>query len=202
MANTPQRSPFISFKSIFSNTPHYRKFEKFLQALDEFAALIDPQGNGGDSTTIIISPPTGGGGTGGGGDTGNTQIISNQLPVELPDNPGIPRGMAVSYRRNSVVLATNTDPENPANFAVGYKAKGKMYLYGQWHLGELLLAPGAGSATRSTLYLATGGLCTDDEASLTQPDAFKQELGTLLGLSGVPPFGFTRCVFAPRILYL
>ena len=195
-----ERQLFTSFGKMFSNTPRYRPFLEFLKALDEFANSVDPQGDGGNAPdAIFISPGSTGGGSGGAPTI--TQIISSSMPVELPDSPSIARGMAVSYRRGTVVAAANTDTANPANFACGYKQGGKMFLYGSWHLGELLLAPGAGSNALSTLYLSTGGLSTDDQSTIVQP-AYMQELGTLLLLSGIPPFGFARCVFAPRTLYL
>jgi len=133
-------------------------------------------------------------------------VVSVETPVKITNTIGATQGSLVVYRGSTLALATNTNLDYEAIYAVGYTDDLYMYLYQNWSSGLLRIDSGRGTNAEGRLYLSQSGRCTDQMTDVIDSNGdwqngavLLQFVGTsqLLGPSG--PAGFVRCALGLRL---
>lgn len=133
-------------------------------------------------------------------------VISSETPIKVTNTIGATQGSLVTYRGSTLTLATNTNINSEAIYAVGYTDSLNMYLYQNWSSGLLRIDSGRGTNAEGRLYLSQSGRCTDEMTDVIDANGDWQNgaqvlqfVGTsqLLGPSG--PAGFVRCALGLRL---
>lgn len=135
-----------------------------------------------------------------------SDVISAETPIKVINTIGATMGNLVAYRGTTLALATNTDVNLEAIYAVGYTDDLNMYLYQNWSSGLLRIDSGRGANAAGRLYLSQVGKCTDEMTDVIDSNGDWQNgaevlqfIGTtqLLGPSG--PAGFVRAALSLRL---
>lgn len=145
----------------------------------------------------------GGNGSGDGKRTGGTtpSLAPSFEPVRVANTINLHVGQLVNYRYRTLRVASNTNVETFANYAVGRADKQFAWLYQVWVSGSLLAATGRGGASDGVLYLSVGGRVTDVASDIEGANGYgangaviKQVVGYTQGFASVgQPRGTVVC---------